>query len=46
MYPTRTFEHLGESFTPSQSVADDHPMVLARPDLFTNNPPKSPKSKE
>ena len=44
MYPTSTFEHMGETFDPTTAVAADHPMVVLRPDLFTADPPKkSPK---
>lgn len=46
MFPTCEFEHLGESFTPTQEVAADHPMVFARPDLFTAEKPKPRKPKE
>lgn len=38
-WPTCAFEHLDESFDPSTEVPDDHPMVAARPDLFTTAKP-------
>lgn len=44
MYPTCRFAHLDESFDPKTPVAADHPMVAARPDLFTPHPPKAPKA--
>lgn len=40
MYPRIEFEHMGESFAPGTPVADDHPMVALRPDLFTASKPK------
>lgn len=42
MYPVTEFEHLGETFTPGTAVPADHPMVAARPDLFTTKPLKTP----
>lgn len=39
MFPVCKFEHLGESFTPAVAVPADHPIVVARPDLFTAEPP-------
>ena len=45
MYPTRKFTHLDETFTTNTPVADDHPMVVLRPDLFTKTKP-STKDKE
>lgn len=42
MYPTTAFEHLGEVFTPAVAVPADHPMVEARPDLFTDTKPSKP----
>jgi len=44
MYPTCKFEHLGESFSPAVAVPADHPMVAARPDLFTSEPAPAGKS--
>ena len=46
MFPVCRFEHLGETFTPSQAVPDDHPMVAARPDLFTTTKPTKPTKAE
>ena len=46
MYPVCRFEHLGESFTPSQPVPADHPMVAVRPDLFTTSKPTKPTKAE
>lgn len=46
MFPVRKFEHMGESFTPTHSVAADHPMVVLRPDLFTDTAPKAKHPKE
>jgi hypothetical protein len=36
------FEHLGERFTPADKVDPDHPMIAARPDLFTPKKPTKP----
>lgn len=41
MWPTVAFSHFGESFTPAVAVPADHPMITARPDLFTAVKPKS-----
>lgn len=38
LVPVRAFEHLGEKFTPANSVPADHPMVALRPDLFKSPP--------
>ena len=46
MYPLCKFEHMGESFAPAQPVATDHPMVVLRPDLFTDTAPKAKQPKE
>lgn len=45
MYPVCKFEHLGEQFDPATAVPADHPMVAARPDLFTTTPPTKPARK-
>ena len=46
MFPTCEFQHMGETFTPANEVAADHPMVALRPDLFTAEKPKPRKPKE
>lgn len=45
MFPVCKFEHMGETFDPVSPVRADHPMVVARPDLFSDAAPaaKSPK---
>lgn len=42
VWPVCKFTHLDETFTPAQVVPLDHPMVAARPDLFTAQPPTKP----
>lgn len=44
MYPLCAFTHLDEDFDPSKQVPADHPMVAARPDLFTPSKPKATKA--
>ena len=46
MWPVCKFDHLDESFDPSTPVPADHPMVEARPDLFTDTAPRPRKLKE
>lgn len=46
MYPVCEFSHMGDTFTPTVAVSADHPMVAARPDLFTESPPVKPRKKE
>lgn len=46
MYPITEFDHMGESFVPAVAVPADHPMVAARPDLFTPDKPTKPKSRK
>lgn len=43
MFPVCEFQHFDEYFHPDTPVADDHPMVLARPDLFAPVKPRKPK---
>lgn len=45
MFPVCEFEHLGETFAPATPVDTDHPMVAARPDLFTAVPASAGKDK-
>jgi len=40
MYPVCSFEHYPHEIVFGEQYPEGHPMVLARPDLFTPNKPK------
>lgn len=44
MFATASFTHRDLNVVEGDELPDDHPMVLARPDLFTTNPPPKPKA--
>lgn len=45
MYAKTTFTHFDLTVSKGDELPKDHPMVLARPDLFTKQPPTKPKAK-
>lgn len=40
MYAVVSFTHFDLTVRKGAELPDDHPMVVARPDLFTPTPPK------
>jgi hypothetical protein len=46
MFALAAFEHFELVVKKGDELPDDHPMVLARPDLFTDQPPKRATTKK
>ena len=46
MFALISFTHFELDVRKGDELPDDHPMVLARPDLFTDQPPKKTNKKE
>lgn len=44
MFATTSFTHFDLKVRKGDELPDDHPMVTARPDLFTPDPPKAKAS--
>lgn len=45
MFATVSFTHLDLVVKKGDELPADHPMVIARPDLFTDKSPTTPKAK-
>jgi hypothetical protein len=46
MYALKSFRHFDLVVASGDELPDDHPMVVARPDLFTDKPPKRSRAKK
>ena len=42
-YATTSFTHLDDHVKEGDELPRDHPLVVARPDLFTAKPPRAPR---